>query len=141
MAFRRSALMQIGGFDEDLGPGTKFSCDDADAIARAAWHGIHEIYDPRIIVFHDLGRKGAEADRLPREYDEGRGAYYAKMVLGSGSRRTYLRIWRVKTVEDLKAAPKLLDRWLVTLTLLREILGAARYLIHLIRVPSKVPAP
>jgi glycosyltransferase involved in cell wall biosynthesis len=80
-AFRRSALESIGGFDERLGAGTRFSCEDIDIMARLLATGWSGIYDPRVTVAHHHGRRTIlEAKILNREYDRGRGAYYVKCV-------------------------------------------------------------
>src|SRR5206468_9904006 len=39
MAFRREVLVQIGGFNELLGAGTPFQCEDVDAMLRALASG------------------------------------------------------------------------------------------------------
>ena len=87
MAFRRAILDQIGGFDENLGAGTSFACEDIDAVAALLWKGITGAYDPRPLVYHHHGRKTKrEASDLRKTYDKGRGAYYAKYILRSESR-------------------------------------------------------
>lgn len=101
MAFRRVVLEQIGGFDERFGAGTEFPCEDIDAVAAALWAGIPGLYDPRPIVFHHHGRKTkVEADDLMQTYDKGRGAYYAKYVLGRASRQQYVRAWMQSAKEE-----------------------------------------
>lgn len=94
MAFRRTVLERIGGFDERLGAGTPFPCEDIDAVAAALWAGMPGVYDPRLVVHHHHGRKTAdEAARLIRSYDAGRGAYYAKYIGRKASRREYGKAW------------------------------------------------
>ena len=140
-AFRRSVLEKIGGFDPDLGTGTPFCCNDTDAQARAVWNDIKGRYDPRIVVLHHHGRRpGSDHAKLTREYDRGRGAYYAKMILGPRSRRTYLRILRVKLREDFHSAQGFVAKWEVFRARVREGLGAAWYFSRTLWRPSKVPA-
>src|SRR5579872_229090 len=94
LAFRRTALAQIGGFDEHLGAGTPFPCEDIDAAAAVLWSGVAGVYDPRQVVFHHHGRRTEHAAQaLMRIYDTGRGAYYAKYILRSASRSVYTRAW------------------------------------------------
>jgi GT2 family glycosyltransferase len=93
MAFRRTALERIGGFDERLGAGTPFPCEDVDAEAAALWAGVPGVYDPRPVVYHHHGRTEREAQELMRTYDAGRGAYYAKYILRRDSRPEYARVW------------------------------------------------
>lgn len=93
-AFRREVLEAIGGFDDALGAGTPFACEDVDALARASAAGWHGAYDPRPVVQHHHGRKTREdVRRLRRVYDHARGAYYMKCVLTPGMRARYLRTW------------------------------------------------
>jgi GT2 family glycosyltransferase len=94
VAFRRTILERIGGFDERLGAGTPFPCEDIDAAAAALWSGAIGVYDPRPVVYHHHGRRtGREARELMRGYDAGRGAYYAKYILKRASRLEYVMGW------------------------------------------------
>jgi GT2 family glycosyltransferase len=94
MAFRRTTLQRIAGFDERLGPGTQFNCEDIDAAAAALWAGIPGVYDPRPVVYHHHGRRTErEVQELIRSYDAGRGAYYARYTLRKDSRSEYIRAW------------------------------------------------
>jgi GT2 family glycosyltransferase len=100
MAFRRTTLERIGGFDVRLGAGTPFPCEDIDAAAEALWAGIRGVYDPRPVVYHHHGRRTErEAQKLMRSYDAGRGAYYAKYILRRDSRSEYIRYW-IRSIRD-----------------------------------------
>lgn len=93
MAFRREALLGIGGFDEHLGPGTALaSAEDADAAGRASVAGWSGQYCPDIVVYHHHGRKKGDAEKLQKGYAVGRGAYHAKLLL-SGAWRQGLKGW------------------------------------------------
>jgi GT2 family glycosyltransferase len=122
LAFRRKTLERIGGFDRDLGAGTRFPCEDIDAAAAAVWAGFYARFDPRPVVFHHHGRREAEIDRLDIGYDRGRGAYYAKYILRPDSRAAYARAWVALTSESYNR------RTLVRLS--REVAAAALYLAH-----------
>jgi GT2 family glycosyltransferase len=108
MAFKRTVLEQIDGFDERLGAGTPFNAgEDTDAVAAAVWSGILGVYDPRPIVYHHHGRRTeTEVLELQRKYDAGRGAYYTKYILRRDSRSEYLRAWignmRFELIEALR---------------------------------------
>jgi GT2 family glycosyltransferase len=129
LAFRREVLESIGGWDERFGGGAPFACEDADVQARAAWAGAGGRFDPRIVVYHHHGRRDRKTvGRLSRWYDYSRGAYYAKMIRAQPSRRTYLRIWKIKTLEDFRAASGLAGKWRVIANLFRELVGFAQYL-------------
>jgi glycosyltransferase involved in cell wall biosynthesis len=104
LAFRRDALVSIGGFDERLGAGTRFtSGEDLDAASRTLWAGYRGVYDPRPVVSHDHGRRTQEdVDKLVVGYDIGRGAYWIKHLWRSDTRPTYLKAWIAWTIRDLR---------------------------------------
>jgi glycosyltransferase involved in cell wall biosynthesis len=83
MAFTRSAIRQIGRFDEHLGPGKKTgSAEDTDYLYRAFKAGLRLVYSPEVIVYHNHGRRpGLSMQRLMRNYAVGRGAFYCKHIL------------------------------------------------------------
>ncbi|WP_374651119.1 glycosyltransferase family 2 protein [Dongia sp.] len=93
MAFRRDVLIDIGGFDPLFGAGALFPAEDCDAAARASLAGWDGCYDPNIVVAHHHGRKADSIPQLQRDYDIGRGAYHAKLMLSCGAVRHGLRGW------------------------------------------------
>ncbi|MFL5241549.1 MAG: glycosyltransferase family 2 protein [Gemmataceae bacterium] len=94
ISFRRAALEDVHGFDEMFGAGALFSCEDIDIVARVSAAGWEGAYDPTPVVYHHHGRKtDAEAARLMKQYDRGRGAYYAKGLLNPVLRVTTLKHW------------------------------------------------
>ena len=129
MAFRKSVLNIIGGFDESLGAGTSLtSGEDTAAIAAALWAGITGAYDPQPTVYHHHGRKTQyEETRSHRASDIGRGAYYAKYILRSDLRYKYLRAWmgdvKWRTINARATGPV----WPMG-QLLRELYGALHYI-------------
>jgi glycosyltransferase involved in cell wall biosynthesis len=127
MAFRRALLDHIGGFDENLGAGTSFACEDIDAVAALLWEGFTGAYDPRPIVYHHHGRKTKrEARVLWKTYDKGRGAYYAKYILRSDSRSQYIRSW-VGSVKHGAICGDLKNRLWHGRQALRELFGGLHY--------------
>jgi glycosyltransferase involved in cell wall biosynthesis len=129
MAFKRSSLERIGGFDERLGPGTPFISEDIDAVAAALWAGIPGVYDPTVVVYHHHGRRTErEAQEIMRSYDAGRGAYYAKYILRKDSRSAFLRAWIRSIKYDCVTA--LRQRRLPKRSL-REITSGLRFVLHL----------
>lgn len=57
MAWRRSALERIGGFDEALGPGAVFrGAEDHDAFERALWLGCRGRFEQASVVVHHQWR-------------------------------------------------------------------------------------
>jgi glycosyltransferase involved in cell wall biosynthesis len=99
-ACRREALESVNGFDELLGAGTKFPCEDVDILARMSGSGWLGEYDPRPLVYHHHQRKtAAEAAQLMSQYDQGRGAYYVKCLANSALRRVYIKnlYWKLRS--------------------------------------------
>lgn len=119
-AFRRTTLEAVGGFDERLGAGTTFSSgEDIEILARILSLGWSGFYDPRIVVSHDHGRSEMSVvSELARQYDRGRGAYYAKCIANPKLRTTYAKhwYWAIRsqpvrtTVRELAAAGKFVLR-------------------------------
>jgi glycosyltransferase involved in cell wall biosynthesis len=129
LAFRKSVLESIGGFDEAFGYGNGLSGEDADAVARASAAGWQGLYDPQLVVHHDHGRRRPEeVEQVRRAYDLGRGAYYAKCLLDRRLRRIYLAGWARLTLERLRRGQR-------RTATLRELRGAARYLGLRLRRP------
>jgi len=91
-AFRREVLEKIGGFDERMGAGTPYACEDIDAVSRASHCGYPGMYDPRPTVRHHHGRRnGTGTQYAGNIYASGTGAYHAKCILTPGMRWLYLR--------------------------------------------------
>ena len=82
IAFARWAIEQVGGFDERFGPGAPLvAAEEIDYLYRMHRGGLKVIYTPDVVVYHNHGRRTAEAvDVLMRSYMIGRGALYAKYV-------------------------------------------------------------
>jgi len=128
MALRREVLEALGGFDPILGPGAPFNCEDVDIAARASALGWGGGYFPGPTVRHHHGRRpGPELDALLASYDHGRGAYWASLLLRSGSRRHGLRNLMVSVVRKPSSV------------LRRELAGMVEYISY--RRRSRSPAP
>ncbi len=118
MAFRRTALDRLGGFDPLLGPGTPFVIEDADLVARAAAAGMAGGYFPGPVVYHHHGRKAPDdVTALTHVYDRGRGAMFAKMLLDRRTRLPYFKQWYWQL--QWRQAPRIM----------REFWGAALYCV------------
>ena len=128
MAFRRSALLEILGFDERLGAGTPFkSGEDTDALRRLSWIGRPGAYDPRIYVYHHHRRKTAEdVAEAHRGHDCGIGACFAKFGSRREPRGLYLRKW-YWTMR--RSSPR---------TNLRQIAAAFRFVARAGFLPNRV---
>jgi len=93
-AFRRRALESVGGFDPRLGVGTSLPSEDIEMVNRLSAQGWPGLYTPEPVVYHHHGRKtSADAEKLRRGYDHGRGAYYMALLLNPGLRIQALRFW------------------------------------------------
>ena len=118
MACRRAVIDDIGVFDGDFGAGTPFPAEDVEFVARASSAGWRGGYFPGPVVYHDHGRRGdAVIRRLFKQYDYGRGAYFAKFILRADTRWTYCRYWYWSI--DLRSGKRRLRN---------EIVGALHYL-------------
>jgi hypothetical protein len=83
MSLRRRVFDTLGGFDELLGPGTRFrSGEDIDFGYRALRAGFTILQDPENVALHHGGRSLAdgEARLLFESYHFGIGAAYARSV-------------------------------------------------------------
>lgn len=83
MAMRRSAALELGGFDEVLGPGAPFmDCEDGDLAVRHLINGWWIYETAEVTVIHDGFRTWQEGKELTRRNWTGIGAAYAKPLRG-----------------------------------------------------------
>jgi glycosyltransferase involved in cell wall biosynthesis len=83
MAFRRRVLLEVGGFDPLMGPGTPFiAAEDLDVAGRASAMGWEGRYCPQVIVRHHHRRKASDIPDTFKSYGLGLGAYHMKLLLG-----------------------------------------------------------
>ncbi|HEX2175488.1 MAG TPA: glycosyltransferase [Nocardioidaceae bacterium] len=81
MAMFRSALVEVGGFDERLGTGTAYaSAEDNDFCYRLLRAGYVVDYCPDAVVLHRAWRREDLLDGLKYGYGRGQGAFYVKYV-------------------------------------------------------------
>lgn len=81
MAVRRSPIMQLGGFDHLLGPGTAFSdCEDGDIAMRTLLADWWLYETSQTAVIHDGFRTWEEGKAMTRRNWTGIGAAYAKPI-------------------------------------------------------------
>lgn len=79
MALHRSALLEVGCFDERLGPGTPFpGAEDSDLGFRLLEAGYRIHYVPQAVLYHQAWRSGRDYLPLRWNYGVARGAFYAK---------------------------------------------------------------
>src|SRR4051794_22031652 len=81
MAMYHSAVDEVGGFDERLGPGTPFpGAEDSDFGFRLLEAGYHIHYVPQAILYHRAWRAACDFLPLRWGYGRARGAFYAKYL-------------------------------------------------------------
>lgn len=122
-AFRRSALEQVCGFDERMGKGTPFACEDVEILPRILVKGYKGVYNPRPLIYHHHRRKTlVEASQLMKIYDYARGAYYAKCILSSNLRKVYVKNWCWTFSPNISSIRRLV----------RELIGAIHFISYVI---------
>ncbi|NQX12428.1 glycosyltransferase [Microbacteriaceae bacterium VKM Ac-2855] len=85
MAFRRSTLLALGGFDEVLGAGRFLAgAEDLDIFCRVLESGSTVVYVPDSVVLHVNTRNPTAYRRLMRGYGLGLGALVGKWLRLSG---------------------------------------------------------
>jgi glycosyltransferase involved in cell wall biosynthesis len=92
MFFLRNVFDEAGFFNEDMGAGTEFPCEDIEMACRASRKGFVGIMLSSLIVYHDHGRKfnSEEALKVIQDYAFGRGAYYASLGMAKSSQATLI---------------------------------------------------
>lgn len=79
MAIRRADLVDAGGFDERLGPGTRYpAAEDNDLGFRLLRSGCRIVYVPEAMAWHRAWRAAGDLVRVQWRYGVGQGAFYAK---------------------------------------------------------------
>lgn len=92
LGMRRSALDQVGGFDEALGVGGRFkSAPETDLFDRCFAAGMTGRYEPAAIAFHDQWRGPRRLLLLEARYGFGNGARLAKLVRTDRDRARLVR--------------------------------------------------
>lgn len=113
-AFRRAALEEVGGFDEQLGPGRAFrASEDYDLFDRVLGRGHRGRYEPGARAWHDQWRAKRQLIALDWAYGIGSGARLAKLVRTDRRRlraaaATTLWVWGLRPlVHDVRTRYKL----------------------------------
>jgi GT2 family glycosyltransferase len=98
MAWRRTTLQSLGGFDPALGAGTPVgSGDELDLFRRALDAGATVVYEPQALVYHDHPETVRAIRRTLIRYGLGAGARAAKTLIEEGQLRPLrllAREWR-----------------------------------------------
>jgi GT2 family glycosyltransferase len=138
VALSRHVLLEIGGYDERLGPGTRFpAAEDQDLSLRLLDAGCEVRHVPEVIVLHRAWRPKRELTRLRWEHARGAGAFYAKHaslrdrhVLGLAVTEVRRRLWLAVT--SIVTSPSLTAAQLISLLgiFAGAIEWSVRYRIH-----------
>jgi GT2 family glycosyltransferase len=81
MAVRRAPFEEVGGFDEELGPGRALpAAEDSELIDRFFTAGYSGWYEPRALAWHDQWRTRRELVKLEWLYGIGTGARLARLA-------------------------------------------------------------
>jgi glycosyltransferase involved in cell wall biosynthesis len=114
LAVRRSALEEIGGFDEQLGAGARFqSAPEVDLFDRLFAAGHVGRYEPAARAWHDQWRGRADKVHLDWRYGVGTGARLVKLVRSDRVKARQLAtdtVWRrglLGAARDLRAGYQL----------------------------------
>jgi GT2 family glycosyltransferase len=79
IAFHRSAHAEVGGFDDRLGPGTRFrAAEDNDFGHRLLEAGYRIVFEPEALVYHRSWRDDRAYVALRHGCGRGQGAFFAK---------------------------------------------------------------
>jgi glycosyltransferase involved in cell wall biosynthesis len=96
LGVRRTVLSEIGGFDEQMGAGSRFRASpEVDLFDRIFGAGHTGRFEPNARAYHDQWREHGDVVRLHYNYGTGAGARMAKLV------RTDRRRLRVVVAENL----------------------------------------
>lgn len=89
MGWRRSALVELGGFDEQLGPGARGrGAEDHDLVWRALRRGATGCYEPSAVVVHQQWRSRRGQLQTYFGYGVGSGTLAVKQWRSDGSGRS-----------------------------------------------------
>lgn len=101
MVVRRQGLLELGGFDDRLGPGSRlFAAEDMDLNYRMLKAGHRVVSSPGIWVVHNQWRSQDELPRHAYRQNVGQGAFCAKHVRG-GDRYPW-RLFRHQVYCDVR---------------------------------------
>jgi hypothetical protein len=135
----RAMLETVGGFDEAMGPGSRWPAgEDPDLLDRVLATGAHGWYAPDAAAYHEHWRRVRQYVALQHRYGTGAGARLAKLV------RTDRVRFRVVAADDLwrwglaSVGRELVKRdWLRAAGSVLRSLGMVRGFVAGIVVPVK----
>lgn len=135
MAFRRSSIAGLGGFDERLGAGASGCSEDSEFWYRILAAGGRCLYEPRAVVFHHHRADWAGLRRQYRAYMQGHVAALVAQSDRYGNPGDLRRIFRqlpAYFVRTAVASVQTLSGWRLRL-LAEEVVGWSLGLTYLVR--------
>lgn len=82
ISFHRQAYFRIGGFDEEMGPGTElYAAEDLDLLYRVLKSGGKVVYEPEAVIYHDQWRTRSQARSRRADYARGAAAFLLKHAI------------------------------------------------------------
>jgi len=144
MAFRKEALVQTGGFDIRLGPGSRFkAAEDLDLFHRMITNGYEIDYDPSALVYHEPMDRLQEVVYKRFAYRVGLGALFAKYPEVAGLQGIFWPFALKEARNALSAALRLDGQSFLTSVaglpglLLGRLFASIAYTVH----PGRVATP
>jgi GT2 family glycosyltransferase len=96
LGMHRAVLAEVGGFDEEMGPGSRWPAgEDPDLLDRVLATGAHGWYEPDAAAYHEHWRRARQYIALQHRYGTGAGARLAKLVRSDRAR------FRVVAIDNL----------------------------------------
>lgn len=139
LGMHRPVLAEVGGFDETMGPGSRWPAgEDPDLLDRVLATGAHGWYAPDAAAYHEHWRRVRQYVVLQHRYGIGSGARLAKLV------RTDRVRFRVVFVDDVwrwgvaSVGRELFKRdWLRAAGSVLRVLGMVRGAVAALFVPVR----
>ncbi len=136
MAFRRTVLLDAGGFDERFDMGTRIGGGgDLDVYARLLRAGVVAEYAPDALVWHHHRDDQRALERQFRGYGQASGAYLAKVAVEQpGLRGQAVRCYvdritrRLRVARDIRRGASIVPMRLLVTDLVGHLSGPYLYL-------------
>ncbi|HVW81461.1 MAG TPA: glycosyltransferase [Mycobacteriales bacterium] len=137
LGMHRAVLAEVGGFDEAMGPGSRWPAgEDPDLLDRALATGAHGWYAPDAAAYHEHWRRARQYIALQHSYGRGAGARLAKLLRCDRARFRLIAaddLWRWGVMSVVRELAK--RDWLRAAGSLLRLLGMVRGIATAIAVP------
>lgn len=138
LAVRRSALVDVNGFDEQLGPGTPLrAAEDLDFFERLAARGWRGMYEPAAGSYHESWRDARDMFVLHWSYGIGLGARLVK--LARIDRTRFRSVAKLTLIDDgFVAVLRMIKQGAVRWTMIRSAQVAGVFFGALRAAPRRI---